>query len=233
MHFEVVGGMAKPIHTIDGASAKRKPSRAGVLTRKKLLDSAERLFAEHGYNGTAYRDIAAAANVPTALCSYHFDKKELLFEEVIRRRASLLTNEIVKGYKSIDIVKNTASENIMIAIEAYSKPIFRYRFNSSIQHKSYVKLISQLINTGSWPHLIKENFNLSISTFLNNCYAIFPEADRESIVNAYFHFAASQLFLCSYPDHFDEFKPSRPNKQKIQKLIDDFMRFSHIMFMSA
>src|ERR1700693_1143954 len=66
----------------------RRMSRAGVGTRAKLLDAAERLFADHGYDGTSLRDIAGRPQQHLALSTYHFGTKERLFEEVIQRRAS-------------------------------------------------------------------------------------------------------------------------------------------------
>ena len=44
-------------------SAERKPSRAGMETRTRLLDTAERVFAELGYEGASLRVIADHANL--------------------------------------------------------------------------------------------------------------------------------------------------------------------------
>ena len=56
----------------------------------RLLDAAERLFAEHGLDGVSLRTIAAAAHVDVALIHYHFSSKLGLFKAVFHRRADPL-----------------------------------------------------------------------------------------------------------------------------------------------
>src|SRR5574340_767840 len=55
-------------------------------TKDRILDAAERLFAEHGFNGTSLRMITAAADVNLAAVNYHFRSKETLIEAVYKRR---------------------------------------------------------------------------------------------------------------------------------------------------
>ncbi len=53
--------------------------------RDRLLDAAEELFCEHGFEGASIRDIAAAAKCNIASVNYYFGGKEKLYEEVWRR----------------------------------------------------------------------------------------------------------------------------------------------------
>ena len=53
--------------------------------RDRLLDAAEELFCEHGFEGTSIRDIAAAAKCNIASVNYYFGGKEKLYQEVWRR----------------------------------------------------------------------------------------------------------------------------------------------------
>jgi AcrR family transcriptional regulator len=53
--------------------------------KDRLLDAAEELFCEHGFEGTSVRDIAASAGGNIASVNYYFGGKEKLYEEVWRR----------------------------------------------------------------------------------------------------------------------------------------------------
>jgi AcrR family transcriptional regulator len=54
-------------------------------TCQRLLDAAEQLFAERGYEATSVRDITAAAGCNVASVNYHFGGKENLYVETFRR----------------------------------------------------------------------------------------------------------------------------------------------------
>ena len=71
--------------------AGRPPGRHPDETRERILDVAEKLFANNGYNGTSLRDVARGADLQTAAIGYHYPTKEGLFDTVIRRRAAVMT----------------------------------------------------------------------------------------------------------------------------------------------
>jgi AcrR family transcriptional regulator len=51
----------------------------------RLLDAAERLFCERGFEGTNVRDLTKAADCNIAAVNYHFGSKENLYEQMFRR----------------------------------------------------------------------------------------------------------------------------------------------------
>ena len=48
--------------------------------RDQILEAAEELFAQKGFEGTSVRDLAKKAKVNVAMISYYFGSKEKLFE---------------------------------------------------------------------------------------------------------------------------------------------------------
>jgi AcrR family transcriptional regulator len=57
-----------------------------AVTKDKILDAAEALFMEHGFEATSLRSITTAAAVNLAAVNYHFGTKEELFQTVLTRR---------------------------------------------------------------------------------------------------------------------------------------------------
>nr|PZN04268.1 MAG: TetR family transcriptional regulator [Pseudomonadota bacterium] len=55
-------------------------------TRERILQATERLFLEHGFDGTSLRLITAAAGVNLGAVNYHFGSKDALFEAMLARR---------------------------------------------------------------------------------------------------------------------------------------------------
>jgi AcrR family transcriptional regulator len=62
------------------------PSAAPADTKTRILDAAEKLFGQSGFDATSLRDITTAAQVNLAAVNYHFQSKDSLIEAVIERR---------------------------------------------------------------------------------------------------------------------------------------------------
>src|SRR3954463_2779426 len=75
------------------------PRKAVVLdatsadTKTRILDAAERLFVEHGFEATSLRSLPTAAGVTLAAVNYHFGSKEELFQAVLTRRLDPMNQE--------------------------------------------------------------------------------------------------------------------------------------------
>jgi AcrR family transcriptional regulator len=70
-------------------------ARAPVATKEKILDTAEALFMEHGFEATSLRAITSAASVNLAAVNYHFGSKEELFQTVLTRRLDPMNQQRV------------------------------------------------------------------------------------------------------------------------------------------
>jgi AcrR family transcriptional regulator len=67
-----------------------------AATKDKILDAAEALFMEHGFEATSLRSITATAGVNLAAVNYHFGSKEELFQAVLTRRLDPMNQERVE-----------------------------------------------------------------------------------------------------------------------------------------
>jgi AcrR family transcriptional regulator len=80
----------------DSKDSKQKAAANDVVdadTETRLLDSAEKLFAQFGYDGTSVRAINEDARVNSGAIHYYFRTKEELLRKVIERRGAILSQE--------------------------------------------------------------------------------------------------------------------------------------------
>ena len=80
--------------------APTRPARKNVAldatsadTKTRILDAAELLFMEHGFEATSLRSLTSAASVNLAAVNYHFGSKEELFQAVLTRRLDPMNQE--------------------------------------------------------------------------------------------------------------------------------------------
>src|SRR5256885_4718688 len=80
------------------SEAQAQPNRRveqGRLTRERLIATATRLFAEHGYDGTSIEAVLHEADVSRGALYHHFGNKEALFEAVLEAVETSIQGTIV------------------------------------------------------------------------------------------------------------------------------------------
>jgi|SRR5688572_1219588 len=65
-------------------------------TKSRILDVAEQLFMEHGFEATSLRSLTSSAGVNLAAVNYHFGSKEELFQAVLTRRLDPMNQERIE-----------------------------------------------------------------------------------------------------------------------------------------
>ena len=103
-----------------GGKAKTAQRKDGEETKQAILDAAEVVFAAYGFEGAPVREIAKGADVTQALVHYHFDTKEKLFDEVIKRRSTA-----INAFRQEQIEKlfvNGTTPTLESVLEAFYAP---------------------------------------------------------------------------------------------------------------
>ncbi len=82
----------------------------------KIIDTAEKLFSNNGFEGTSVRDIAKESDINVAMVSYYFGSKEKLLEAIFAYRISItrLTMENILQSK-----EHTPIQKVDILIDRY------------------------------------------------------------------------------------------------------------------
>lgn len=88
-----------------------------------ILQVAEKLFAEKGFDGTSIRDISKTAAINIAMISYYFGSKEKLLEAVVIFRISNLKDQLDSIYEE----KLSPMEKIEKIISVYILRLYKNR----------------------------------------------------------------------------------------------------------
>lgn len=90
----------KPTKEAIGVAAQANAEANALSARERILESAERLFADLGFDGTSIRQIAMAAGTPLALLGYYFGSKEGLYRALFDRRVPAVVEQRVAGLEA-------------------------------------------------------------------------------------------------------------------------------------
>src|SRR6476619_5307454 len=94
-------------------------ARAAVETKERILDAAETLFREHGYEATSLLSLTTAADVNLAAVNYHFGTKEELFQAVLTRRLDPMNQrrlELLTRFEAESAPKPLPCDRILSAL---------------------------------------------------------------------------------------------------------------------
>ena len=83
-------------------------------TRTRILDAAEELFMQHGFEGASMRLLTARAAVNLAAVNYHFGSKHALIEAVFRRRLDPMNAARVAALDKLETEGRAAEPELII-----------------------------------------------------------------------------------------------------------------------
>ncbi len=192
----------------------------------RLLDAAEELFCEHGFNDTSVRKIAAKAGCNLAAVNYYFGGKEKLYIEVWRHHLLIMRERIMTS------IERVMSEN---AKKAYLDDLlksFATAFLEPIKDKSKAyRLIKLMDHEMVEPHLPKNMFleEMIIPTFnaMQNALAkIFPRLDKSKVPFLLFSIIGQLVHLIRVQTLFDQSCPVQLPGFDLDEAVNHIVKFS-------
>lgn len=113
-------------------SSGSSQSVSSAETRERLLDAAEALFAERGFEGTSMRAITQGAGTSVSAANYHFGSKEKLLHETLRR-ATAPANE--RRLELLDRYQAEAGDSplpLERVLDAFLRPVMEWRLRDGV-----------------------------------------------------------------------------------------------------
>ncbi|MDZ7768898.1 MAG: TetR family transcriptional regulator [Woeseiaceae bacterium] len=109
----------------DATSGIKSMPRNAEATRERILDAAEKLFAQRGFDGVTVRQIMSGAGADVALAYYHFKSKRDLFDAVLLRRAKTLNELRFAALEEVEKHHPSDPPAVVEIIEAFTGPLLK------------------------------------------------------------------------------------------------------------
>lgn len=135
---------------------KTDPRVDPIKIKERILDVAERLFAENGIKETSVRAITTAADAHLAAVNYHFGSKEGLTRAVIARRVDPLNQERLHLLNTYEADATGAPVPLESILHAFFAPSIHH----CLQHPHFMRLAGRMVSEPD-----KDLHNVFISHF--------------------------------------------------------------------
>ena len=112
-------------------------------TKTRILDAAESLFVEHGFEATSLRQLTSAAGVNLAAVNYHFGSKEELFQSVLTRRLDPMNQERIDLLERLERESNGKAIGVEKILSAMLIPALRLARDERRGGKDFLRLLGR------------------------------------------------------------------------------------------
>lgn len=123
---------------LNGKGRRDEVKHAAQDTRTRILDAAERLFAERGIEAVSVRAILEEAGLNVALAHYHFGSREGLIAGLLQARVAPRMAEVLRSIEEVDGRGRAAS--LEDVLRAYFVPLARW----TVDQPRTARLLAQL-----------------------------------------------------------------------------------------
>jgi AcrR family transcriptional regulator len=187
----VLSNTASP-RTADDTRPIGKREAERIARRTRLLDAAEKRFADVGYEATVLRDVTATAGTRLASVTEEFGGKEQLFREVLVRRALPLERQRLHLLAQLP-AHDRGLVRLHGIVGAFVDPMLQ-RAMESEGWRNYFRFIAQLANSRQAVQLtVAADYNRIARRFLDAFRTAYPNADDEAVHDSYLLMLSSTL----------------------------------------
>ena len=178
---------------------KSQPPQANPGARERIFKAAERLFADHGFNGVSVRDIAAAAEVNSASIRYYFGTKGDLLSEVYRRHVAPMVEERLRLLAATRSA--SGRYDLKGVLEAFIRPALEQAVDEN-GGKTFMRLRAVLSGENSQllERLVSENHDKASLKFIDALCECLPHFSRAEICWR-FHFLLGAIYYTAAGPH--------------------------------
>jgi AcrR family transcriptional regulator len=202
---------------------RRAVSQRALATSASILDAAERLFAEHGYEGASVRDIAAAAGAQIASISFHHGGKETLFERVVERRASELSGLRLDALAALKLSNRPVTLEDLLS--AFLRPYLEKAAGGDAQWLAYARLVAMVSADARWHRISERCFDPVAARFIDEIAGLFPEADKSRVAVAFVFSVSAMLSLSTSRWRIAALSPGGSTDEAMDEFADVLVRF--------
>ena len=203
---------------------KAKLTAKSARTKERILRVAERLFAEHGYDGVSMRALAAGADVQLALLSYYFGNKLGIYRAVFERRINPLSAQRRATLRRV-MERQHPLPSIADVLDALARPWVELRGQRGGDH--YSRLIAREVGDPqeSRRGIVADMLDPIAAEFIDAMEKVLPDHPRAEVHWAYHFFIGALLLILASPARAQRLSGTLCRFDDSEQLISEIVGF--------
>lgn len=155
--------------------------KRNMSTKNKILDAAEVLFSDKGFNGTSLREITSQAEVNLAAVNYHFGSKKELIKAVMSRYMNELSPRLESALGALCIEEANPSLNDVFS--AFIDPLLHLNTFKNNGTSIFLQLLGRgyTDSQGFLRWFLTTQYPGVFTNFTNAVHKAYPELSAEEM----------------------------------------------------
>lgn len=170
-----------------------------IETPDRLLDAAERLFAERNYQTVTLKEIAAEAEANVGQIAYHFGKKETLVRETIQRRAGELNRERIALLEQYEELVGQHNVEVEPLVRALILPYYNRLDGEDAQWRHFATFVGRSVWDGTLSRYMSESFDDVAKLYIAAFMRAMPGLEHGDAIRG-FHFLMAVMHAATVRD---------------------------------
>jgi len=205
-----------------------KPPRE---TQLRLLDAAEELFMQHGFEGASMRMLTARAGVNLAAVNYHFGSKDALIEAVFRRRLDPMNAQRLAELDRLEAEADGRPLGAEAIIRAFLGASLRMVEDARNGGRNFTRLLGRAYTEPAKPirQLIGRMYAPAMERFKSALARALPELPRDELVWRMHFMFGTLAYTLAATDTVQLIAGAKPEDRYDARVLEDRL----VAFMSA
>ncbi len=203
------------------------PPATNTDTRDRILDAAERLFVEYGFDGTSMRMITSTANANLAAVNYHFGSKDALVQEVFRRRLTALNQRRLAALDRLEADACGEPLKPSRIVEAFFGNALALAADTEQGGCTFMRLLARTYNEPNAfvRQFLAEEYAEVMDRFLGALFRALPEVPRAEILWRFHFMIGAMAFAIAGLGGLSELIDDTPQDDDPARLLPRLMSF--------
>ena len=197
-------------------------------SKRKLLDAAEQLFADKGFEAVSVRDITHLAGSNVAAVNYHFGSRDALLGMVMMRYMVPINDERLARLDSVERKWSGKAAPLEEIIDAFVRPLATQVRKSDLSERLFYKLTGRIFaeQGDGMPAQIAEQLRRIIERFTRAFAKALPTIAPEELAWRIHFLAGGMIHLLTHQDIIDRLSGGASGAPTMEATLGRFIRFA-------
>ncbi len=196
--------------------------------KQRLLDAAEQLFAERGFEAVSVRDITKQSQANVAAVNYHFGSREQLIALAIARYLQPISEERLARLDTIEKKWAGKQPPLEEIIDAWARPLLAVARKSGLPEPLLCKLLGRIFTAhgDDFPQAAEKQLRQSYARFTRALAKSLPALAGEEIWWRLHFVAGGMIHLLLRQDLLHETSNGASGAPTLEATLGRFIRYA-------